>query len=157
MAILSFTPRIDYSQGNKWDMLLENMENLFKPPFNQIGFQDDMNEGRAWWSTNHNGADWVMTAAGFLPAHIEYQTDVNDTFGNFATGMSQSFMSMQRNYEHQASSGVVSIKDLTTYIDPVKYNQVFAQTSIDAQNLWVNIGFDIKCRRKMSAKIMPKV
>lgn len=157
MAILSFTPRIDYSQGNKWDMLLENMENLFKPPFNQIGFQDDTNEGRAWWSTNHNGADWVMTAAGFLPAHIEYQTDVNETFGNFATGMSQSFMSMQRNYEHQVSSGVVSIKDLTTYIDPVKYNQVFAQTAIDAQNLWVNIGFDIKCRRKMSAKIMPKI
>lgn len=157
MAILSFTPRIDYSQGNKWDMLLENMENIFKPPFNQIGFQDDTNEGRAWWSTNHNGADWVMTAAGFLPAHVEYQTDVNESFGNFATGMSQSFMSMQRNYEWEESGGLISIKDLTTYIDPVKYNQVFAQTSIDAQNLWVNIGFDIKCRRKMSAKIMPKV
>jgi len=157
MAILSFTPRIDYSQGNKWDMLLENMENIFKPPFNQIGFQDDTNEGRAWWSTNHNGADWVMTAAGFLPAHIEYQTDVNDVYGNFATGMSQSFMAMQRNYEWTETAGVVSIQDLTTYIDPVKYNQIFAQTSIDAQNLWVNIGFDIKCRRKMSAKIMPKV
>lgn len=157
MAILSFTPRINYSQGNKWDMLLENMENIFKPPFNQIGFQDDTNEGRAWWSTNHNGTDWVITAAGFLPAHIEYQTDVDEVYGNFATGMSQSFMAMQRNYEWEEAAGVVSIKDLTTYIDPVKYNQVFAQTSIDAQNLWVNIGFDIKCRRKMSAKIMPKV
>jgi len=157
MAILSFTPRIDYSQGNKWDMLLENMENIFKPPFNQIGFQDDTNEGRAWWTTNHNGADWVMTAAGFLPAHIEYQTDVAEVYGNFAAGMSQSFMSLQRSYEWEETLGVTSIQDLTTYIDPVKYNQVFAQTAIDAQNLWVNIGFDIKCRRKMSAKIMPKV
>ena len=76
-AILSFTPRIDYSQGNKWHMLLENMENLFKPPFNQIGFQDDMNEPRAWWTTHHNGSDWVMTAAGYLPAHIEYQTNIS--------------------------------------------------------------------------------
>lgn len=157
MGILSFTPRIDYSQGNKWDMLLENMENIFKPPFNQIGFQDDINEGRAWWSTTHNGADWVQTTVGFLPAWIDYQTDVNEVFGNFATGQSQSFMAMQRNYEWEEDGGYPAIRDLTTYIDPIKYNSVFAQTSLDAQNLWVNIGLDIKVRRKMSAKIMPKV
>jgi len=138
-------------------MLLENMENLFKPAFNQIGFEDDMNEPRAWWSTNHNGADWVMTAAGYLPAHINYQTDVSESFGNFAMGQNQSFMSIQRGYEWEVTEGVVSIQDLTTYIDPVKFNSMFAQTSLDAQNLWVNIGFDIECRRKMSAKIMPKV
>lgn len=157
MALLSFVPRIDYSQGNKWHVLLENMENLFKPAFNQIGFQEDINEIRAWWTTNYNGADWVQTSAGFLPAWINYQTDYNETYGNFAYGMSQSFMTLNRSFQWQESGGAVTIQDLTTYIDPVRYNQVFAQTSLDSQNIWAQIGFDIKIRRKMSAKIMPKV
>lgn len=157
MALLSFVPRIDYSQGNKWHVLLENMENLFKPAFNQIGFQEDINEIRAWWTTKYNGADWVQTSAGFLPAWLNYQTDYNETYGNFAYGMSQSFMTLNRSFQWEESGGNVTIQDLTTYIDPVRYNQVFAQTSLDAQNLWAQIGFDIKIRRKMSAKIMPKV
>jgi len=156
-AMLSFTPRIDYSQGNKWFMLLETMEDLFKPAFNQIGFQADINEYRAWWSTSHNGADWMQTSAGFLPAWLEYQTDVSETYGNFAYGMSQSFMALNRGYQWEEAGGEVSIQDLTTYIDPVRYNQIFAQTSLDAQNLWVQVGLSIECRRKMSAKIMPRV
>jgi len=155
--MLSFTPRIDYSQGNKWFMLLETMEDLFKPAFNQIGFQADINEYRAWWSTSHNGADWMQTSAGFLPAWLEYQTDVSETYGNFAYGMSQSFMALNRGYQWEEAGGEVSIQDLTTYIDPVRYNQIFAQTSLDAQNFWTQIGVDITARRKMSAKIMPNL
>lgn len=156
-CMMSFTPRINYSQGNKWHVLLETMEDLFKPAFNQIGFQNDINEYRAWWTTNHNGADWVQTAAGFLPAWLEYQTDIDEAYGNFAYGMPQDFMVFLRGYQWEETAGNVQIQDLTTYIDPVRYNQVFAQTSLDAMNLWVQVGLDIECRRKMSAKIMPKV
>lgn len=156
-CMMSFTPYIVYSQGNKWHMLLETMEDLFKPAFNQIGFQNDINEYRAWWSTHHNGSDWVQTSAGFLPAWLEYQTDVDESYGNFAYGMSQDFMVLNRGYQWEEDGGVVNIKDLTTYIDPVRYNQIFAQTSLDAMNLWVQVGLDIECRRKMSAKLMPKV
>ena len=49
----------------------------------------------------------------------------------------------------------LTIDDLTTYIHPQKYNNIFAQTSIDAQNFWVQIGVDIEARRKLSAKVMP--
>ena len=38
---------------------------------------------------------------------------------------------------------------------PEKYNNIFAQTEIDAQNFWVQIGVDIEARRKLSAKVMP--
>ncbi|AXH78022.1 MAG: major capsid protein [Microviridae sp.] len=155
--ILSFTPRIDYSQGNKWFTLLETMEDLFKPAFNGLGFQADINEYRAWWATNYNGADWVQTSAGFLPAFIEYQTDINETYGNFAIANNQMFMTLNRQYQWQEDAGLVSIQDLTTYIDPVRYNQIFAKTSLDSQNLWVQLGLDIQVRRKMSAKIMPRV
>jgi hypothetical protein len=43
----------------------------------------------------------------------------------------------------------------STYIDPEKWNYIFADTSLNAMNFWVQIGCDIKARRTMSAKMMP--
>ena len=40
MGIVSITPRIDYSQGNDWDMNLKNMDDFHKPGLDGIGFQD---------------------------------------------------------------------------------------------------------------------
>ena len=70
------------------------------------------------------------------------------------------FMTLNRRYAAEISGGQnaqVTIKDLTTYIDPTKFNNVFAVTSLDSQNFWVQIGVDIKARRKLSAKIMPNL
>ena len=80
-------------------------------------------------------------------------TNVNRTYGNFAAGMSEAFMVLNRNYEVKYDTETnPRIADLTTYIDPVKYNYIFADTSIDAMNFWVQIKFDITARRLMSAK-----
>ena len=49
------------------------------------------------------------------------------------------------------------IKDLTTYIDPTKYNYAFASQDLEEQNFWVQIGMNIQARRKMSAKIIPNL
>ena len=49
------------------------------------------------------------------------------------------------------------IKDLTTYIDPTKYNYAFADTSLEAQNFWIRIAEKIIVRRKISAKIIPNL
>ena len=49
------------------------------------------------------------------------------------------------------------IHDLTTYIDPAKYNYIFADTSIDAMNFWVQIKYDITARRLISAKQIPNL
>ena len=49
------------------------------------------------------------------------------------------------------------IADLTTYIDPSKFNYMFAQQSLDSQNLWIQIAVDYTARMKMSAKIMPNL
>ena len=40
MGIVSITPRLDYSQGNKWDVNLKDMDNFHKPYLDEIGFQD---------------------------------------------------------------------------------------------------------------------
>ena len=63
------------------------------------------------------------------------------------------FMTLNRNY----TVGVDGIQDITTYIDPLKFNYIFAQTDIAAMNFWVQLGVDIEARRKMSAKQIPNL
>lgn len=161
MGIISLTPLLDYSQGNKWDVNLKTIDDLHKPDLDQIGFQDLITEKMAWWSTYWDGSKIVQQSAGKQPAWIDYMTNVNQVRGNFAIDGNEMFMTLNRRYE-AASINPLSpvpqkIKDLTTYIDPEKYNQIFAMTSLDAQNFWVQIGLDIEARRKMSAKVMPNL
>jgi hypothetical protein len=154
MGIVSLTPRIDYSQGNRWDVGLQTLNDLHKPNLDEIGFQDLITEQMAFWDTTWNGSTWVKKSAGKQPAWLNYMTNYNRTFGNFAINGNQMFMTLNRRYEYDQSFG---IKDLTSYIDPAKYNNIFASTQIDAQNFWCQIGVDITARRKMSAKIMPNL
>lgn len=155
ICICSITPRIDYGQGNTWDTYLKTMNDWHKPALDGIGYQDSLNGERAWWT------DYIAennrlskTAAGKTVAWINYMTNVNRTFGNFAPGMPESFMVLNRNYS-MGTNG--QIEDLTTYIDPVKFNYIFADTNLDAMNFWVQTKFDIKVRRLISAKQIPNL
>ena len=156
MCICSITPRIDYGQGNTWDTYLETMNDWHKPALDGIGYQDSLNGERAWWTDYiaSNGGPLIKTAAGKTVAWINYMTNVNRTFGNFAPGMPESFMVLNRNYS-MGNDG--QIEDLTTYIDPVKFNYIFADTNLDAMNFWVQTKFDIKVRRLISAKQIPNL
>lgn len=159
MCITSITPRIDYSQGNDWDTELKTMDDLHKPALDGIGYQDSINGERAWWADYWNANPEInQTSAGKTVAWINYMTNVNRTFGNFATGMSEDFMVLNRQYSAKTNSdGHLDIEDLTTYIDPVKYNYIFADTNLDAMNFWTQIKFDIKARRLISAKQIPNL
>lgn len=142
MGIVSLTPRIDYSQGNDWFMYLDNIDDLHKPSLDGIGFQDLMMRQMLYSAPD-------TKAVGKQPAWINYMTSYNQNFGDFATGGSLEHMVLNRNY---SNSG-----DVTTYIDPRKYNYIFADNAIDAQNFWVQLGFRCTARRKMSAKVMPNL
>ena len=155
MGIVSLTPRLDYSQGNRWDVNLQTLDDVHKPNLDEIGFQDLITEQMAFWDTAWNGSTWVKRSAGKQPAWLNYMTNYNRAYGNFAINGNQMFMTLNRNYEFDPNSA--RIKDLTSYIDPAKFNNIFAVTSLDAQNFWVQIGCDITARRKMSAKIMPNL
>nr|DAF08144.1 MAG TPA: Major capsid protein [Microviridae sp.] len=155
MCICSITPRIDYGQGNTWDTYLETMDDWHKPALDGIGYQDSLNGERAWWTDYVNAdPDLKRTSAGKTVAWINYMTNVNRTFGNFAPGMSESFMVLNRNYSINEGR---QIEDLTTYIDPVKFNYIFADANLDAMNFWVQTKFDIKVRRLISAKQIPNL
>ena len=97
-------------------------------------------------------------SAGKQPAWIHYTTNVNRTFGNFAENNSMMFMSLNRKYGSGIDiTGFPCIDDLTTYIDPRKYNNSFADERLDAQNFWVQIACDITARRLMSASLIPNL
>lgn len=161
MCITSITPRIDYSQGNDFDTDWRTLDDMHKPALDGIGYQDSVNTGRAWWDDTYAGTTentLIKHTAGKTVAWIDYMTNVNRTYGNFAAGMSEAFMVLNRNYEIKYDTKTnPRIADLTTYIDPVKYNYIFADTSIDAMNFWVQIKFDITARRLMSAKQIPNL
>ncbi len=146
IGIVSITPRIDYSQGNAYWNNWRTMNDLHKPALDGIGFQDLLENKMAWWGTG---------AVGKQPAWLDYMTAVNRVYGNFAAGYSESFMILDRNYTPDETGD--HIKDLTTYIDPSKWNGIFADQSIDAMNFWVQIGIGMQARRVMSAKMIPNL
>ena len=74
------------------------------------------------------------------------------TYGDFAAGETLDFMVLNRRYEVGSDN---KIKDLTTYIDPQKYIEIFADTSIDSQNFWVQTVVQATRRGKYSAKQIP--
>ena len=162
IGIVSLTPRVDYSQGNKWDTTLKTWDDFHKPNLDQIGFQELIQEQMAWWTTRKVvGLDqFVQRSAGKQPAWINYMTNVNEVRGNFAVRDNEMFMTLNRRYEYEYIPGAQDqaiIADMTTYIDPSKFNNVFAQTSLDAQNFWIQLSVDITARRKMSARVMPNL
>ena len=155
IGIMSITPRVCYSQGNEWDLSLNSINDLHKPALDGIGFQELMTEQMAWWDVHiANGGELTKFSAGKQPAWLNYMTSYNEVYGTFADPDKAGYTVLRRNYE-QAPNG--RIKDLTTYIDPTKYNYAFASQELEEQNFWVQIGINIQARRKMSAKIIPNL
>lgn len=155
LGIVSITPRIDYNQGNKWDTNLDTLNDLHKPQLDGIGYQDLITEWGFWGDVDVTSGTPVRKAVGKQPAWVQYMTAINETYGNFAMRNAEGFMVLNRDYEWLSKDK--KIADFTTYINPKKFNYIFADTRIDAMNFWVQIGKDIVARRKMSAKIIPNL
>lgn len=155
MALGSITPRVDYSQGNKWWTRLETMDDFHKPTLDAIGFQELITDEIAAWSTELDDSySCIYSSLGKQPSWIEYTTDVNETYGEFAAGMPLAFMCLNRVYEENSDH---TIGNASTYIDPTIYNNIFAESRLSSQNFWVQVAFDVTARRVMSAKQIPNL
>ena len=151
-GVMAITPMIDYSQGNDFDLNLFTMDDLHKPALDGIGYQDLMNEQRAWWTAKQEGTTIIDTTPGKSVAWIDYMTNFNKTFGNFASGESEDFMVLNRNYERDNNDG---ISNGSTYINPQEHIDIFADTALDSQNFWVQTACEITRRGNYSAKQIP--
>lgn len=154
MGIVSITPRVDYCQGNDWDILqLKTMDDLHKPALDGIGYQDLLTYEMACW-----GGISESKSIGKQPAWINYMTNWNKTYGTFAEQGNEAFMVLNRYYEPiDGTFNPAKEIDASTYIDPSKYNYIFAETNAESQNFWVQLGFAIEARRMMSAKQIPNL
>ena len=152
MGIVAITPMVDYSQGNDFDLNLFTMDDLHKPALDGIGYQDLMNEQRAWWTAEQTATTITDTTPGKSVAWIDYMTNFNKTFGNFASGESEDFMVLNRNYERDDNNG---ISNGSTYINPQEHIDIFADTALDSQNFWVQTACEITRRGNYSAKQIP--
>ena len=155
IGIVSLTPRVDYCQGNDFDTTLETLDDIHKPALDAIGFQDRMCETLDWRSIKYNAdGNKINGSIGKQPAWIDYMTNFNKTYGNFAIKENEAFMVLNRWFE---SNPKTQEGDYTSYIDPQKYNYIFADTDLNAMNFWVQLGVSIKARRMISAKIIPNL
>jgi hypothetical protein len=156
MGLIAITPIIDYSQGNDFDLNLQTIDDLHKPALDGIGYQDLIQEQMVGETSVYNGGATIdkikHLAANKTVAWIDYMTNYNRTYGDFATGEALDFMVLNRRYEVSNNN---TIEDLTTYIDPQKYIEIFADTSIDSQNFWVQTVVQATRRGNYSAKQIP--
>lgn len=147
IGIASITPNVDYSQGNDWDMMnLKTMNDLHKPQMDGIGYQDLL-------SNQMNGRANTNDAIGKQPAWVNYMTDVNRTYADFAAGETESYMVLNRVYDVSEETG--EITNASTYISPKDYTYIFATNSDTNRDFWVQIGKRIIARRVMSAAQIP--
>lgn len=155
MGVMAITPMIDYSQGNDFDLNLQTIDDLHKPALDGIGYQDLIQEQMVGETSAYNGSPsiskMIHKSANKTVAWIDYMTNYNRTFGDFAAGEALDFMALNRRYEVENGE----ITDLTTYIDPQKYIEIFADTSIDSQNFWVQTVVQATRRGNYSAKQIP--
>lgn len=150
MGIVSITPRVDYCQGNDFDMYFSTLDDLHKPALDGIGYQDLLTCKAAGWVEDN-------VAYGKTVAWVDYMTNYNKTYGTFAENGNEAFMVLNRIFEPKDGDFTSTEIDNTSYIDPSKYNYIFAETSTESQNFWVQIGFGIEARRVMSAKQIPNL
>lgn len=156
MGLMAITPMIDYSQGNDFDLNLQTIDDIHKPALDGIGYQDLIQEQMAGETSVYEGSLYLEKikhlAANKTVAWIDYMTNYNRTYGDFAAGEALDFMVLNRRYEVSSNN---TIEDLTTYIDPQKYIEIFADTSIDSQNFWVQTVVQATRRGNYSAKQIP--
>lgn len=146
IGITSITPRVDYYQGNRFDTNFKTLNDLHKPALDGIGFQDRLYKTL---DAQHYDTPQLTKSIGKQPAWIDYMTNFNRTYGNFAILENEGWMCLNRVFTNLAN--------YTTYINPKEYNGIFADTDLDAMNFWNQIHVDAKVRRVMSAKQIPNL
>lgn len=156
MGLMAITPMVDYSQGNDFDLNLQTMDDLHKPALDGIGYQDLIQEQMAGETSEYKNSPLIGNmkhlAANKTVAWIDYMTNYNRTFGDFTAGEALDFMVLNRRYE---VNDLDQIEDLTTYIDPQKYIEIFADTDLVSQNFWVQTVIQATRRGNYSAKQIP--
>lgn len=149
-------PHIDYHQGNMWHTKLETLDDLHKPIYDAIGYQEKTTDQMAAWDTivDPTTGEETFFSAGKEPAWTEYMSHWNENYGSFTRENDEAFMVLNRRYQMDENG---RIEDLTTYVDPTKYLYPFAYTGLDYGPFWVQLNTHAEVRRIMSGAKQPHI
>lgn len=148
------TPHIDYHQGNHWSTKLQTLDDLHKPIYDAIGYQEKTTDQMAAWDTivDPTTGEETFFSAGKEPAWTEYMTHWNENYGSFTRENDEMFMVMNRRYQMDEAG---RIEDLTTYIDPTKFLYPFSYVGLDYGPFWVQQRIKAEVRTIMSGAKQP--
>lgn len=158
MVLAKITPRLVYNQGIDWTANLKTLNDLHKPALDKIGYQNLITD-------QIHGADTIVNADGTLttrsagkqPAWQWYRTNYDRALGNMASTEDYKVFGREYDMIEDIITGQWRIKDLTTYINPMKFNDVFAIKSLDAMNFDVQVGIDATLTLVMSEEVIPNL
>lgn len=184
VCMFSLVPIVTYSQGIEREDLKTTFAEVYDPAFAQLGYQDvDPRELSALPSFDFSEVSdvteplpWANTAlatdssVGKRVAWSEYMSSLPRAHGLFAYGQDLDYWANNRMYTRPqlpdiggstevlqlvSLAGSYGPTDFTTYIDPSLQNNLFADTSLTAQNFRLRVNFDIFMRRNIGSRIMP--
>jgi len=176
MTIFSISPYVDYSQGMSWYLRMTSLGDIHVPVLDGIGFQDLISDDltTAYTVTPQttvgnidNDYHYGYYGIGKQPAFIEWMTNENRVYGDFADPDRLMYMTLCRRFadwsvdlgnwigSSNATPAYSAEVNFSSYIDPRDWNYCFADTSLESQNFWVQLAFHITAKRVISKKIMP--
>lgn len=176
MAIYSIVPNVSYAPARRrfYDRL--TFQDLYAPKLDHIGFQPLLGENVTTGFTRFgtgpeavNGAvnlPYIGTteAVGYQPAYVELTTAVDEVHGSLVPGGELDFWAITRDFQpyqirtpQQLRQGEIpaNMANFTSYILPNQFNYPFVDQRADAQNFFVQLGFNLRMRREKSKNPMP--
>lgn len=157
MTIMSIIPRVDYYQGVKYYMRHRTLADVHVPAMDGIGFQDLL--GDDFYAATTNVEQTALYPESYIafakqPAWVEYMSAVNELHGDFAEQNKLMYLVLARRFYQ---SGAVTNFNFTSYINPKDFNYMFADSSLTAQNFWVQLKVGFNTKLPMSKRVMPNL
>ncbi len=170
-VMVSLTPRVTYFQGARPYLLKTNLQDVFAPALDNLGFQPVMEsqlnvfgqlvaEDDSYVYSRSRGNysnDAFNNALAYQPAWIEYMTASNEVHGELTDSLR--YWTLSRSFTSPAlveDVGNYNIKpDYRPFVNPTLYNYAFENVDTFAENFIAQFAFDLFMKRCISKQIMP--
>ncbi len=164
IACATIIPNVRYSDGIPAMFYRTNLQDVYAPQFDTIGFQpvparqmlarpllDSQNHIRDYGPGN---SDMVF----YQPAWTEYMTDVSSSRGDLALTGQLNYWTLNRkfDFEQQNSAGaVIPTLSFSSYPLPGMFNYPFTNQAQGAENFILDLEIDCKARLPKGKRVMP--
>ena len=151
-------PQVEYNAvGIDKQLVRSTPESHYMPAFANLGLEAVYKFELDALSQSVAESQKFDATLGFTTRYHEYKTDVDKVYAEFQTGGSlQSWVTVRRDLQNAVASGSIPLSLL--YVNPIILDTVFlaqASPSISTDQFMVNVNFDLKMVRPMSALGLP--